>query len=445
MDSLNKLMRGTLIRLGNLASLSDGHLLERFVASGEQAAFEELVRRHGPMVLRTCQRVLHHAQDAEDAFQATFIVLARKAGTVVKNEALPGWLHSVAFRVAVRAKGRISSRQAHEQPSVGNALAESRHGLVATATAADLRAILDEELNRLPEKYRTALVLCYLQGKTNAEAAGQVQCGVEAIETRLTRGRRLLHRQLTRRGVALTPAALVAVLGNQAMAAAIPSGLIRSTVQGALTSASASALISSEALATAVLGDMGRRRLVCWTLLLAIAGLGMGGVALAWWNTATPPEKWNTATPPVEVERHGEFDQLTIVGAGNSTAGATNAVYNAKTTSSPAFFQGFHYTGGPRVQFNSYSPTVTYPFTVRIVESTATYQQVYLTTKGDMWNLCGDQVTGGPFPVKLDIFITITSKAASTAGYKVATMSFKAFDATGQQIFDTGLMTGQWK
>jgi len=140
-----------------------------------------------------------------------------------------------------------------------------------------------------------------------------------------------------------------------------------------------------------------------------------------------------------------QFSQVTIVGASNVTATGNNAgTFNGKSASSPAFFQGFHYTGGPHLQFNSYTPTVIYPFTVKIVNSGPTFQQVFLTSKGTMYEILGVQVTGGPSPVQLQIFITLTSKAAPTAGYKVATMSFKAFNASGL-VFDSGPMTGQWK
>src|SRR5262245_48343397 len=117
MGPLGKMLRRTLFKLGSAGPLSDGQLLERFRAQQDQAAFEELVRRHGPMVLRVCQRVLHHAQDAEDAYQATFIVLMRKAEAVARMESVGGWLHGVAFRVALKAKAQVSHRAARDKAS----------------------------------------------------------------------------------------------------------------------------------------------------------------------------------------------------------------------------------------------------------------------------------------------------------------------------------------
>src|SRR5438132_5100402 len=145
---------------------SDAQLLARFVA-GSEPAFGALVRRHGPMVFGVCRRVLGHVHDAEDAFQAVFMVLARQAGSIRKSASLASWLYGVAFRVAckaLRAKRRHLLDQAHApSPSVSSA--------VPDAAWRELRAILDEELNRLPEEYRAALVLCYLEGKTNEAAA----------------------------------------------------------------------------------------------------------------------------------------------------------------------------------------------------------------------------------------------------------------------------------
>src|SRR3954468_9394767 len=141
--------------------LTDGQLLARFLDGGDEAAFAALVRRHGPMVLGVCRRVLGHAHDAEDAFQATFLVLARRAASVARREAVASFLYGVAYRTALRARARRARRHATER-QVGR----MPHPEVAPPEAQGWRPVLDRELSRLPEKYRAALVLCDLEGKT---------------------------------------------------------------------------------------------------------------------------------------------------------------------------------------------------------------------------------------------------------------------------------------
>src|SRR5262249_41068034 len=150
----------------------DGQLLARFVDRHDEEAFAELVRRHGPMVLRVCQRVLGHAQDAEDAFQATFIVLARKAGTLARPDQLSSWLHGVAVRVACKARVGVSRHQARERLAGGPALDPFSP---TDSAAEDWRPVLDEELRSLPERFRAPVVLCYLEGKTSTEVAAALR------------------------------------------------------------------------------------------------------------------------------------------------------------------------------------------------------------------------------------------------------------------------------
>jgi RNA polymerase sigma-70 factor (ECF subfamily) len=141
---------------GTLAGLPDGQLLERFINQREEAAFAALLRRHGPMVLHVCRRVLGRIQDAEDVFQATFLVLARKVRTIRKRDAVGSWLHGVAYRLAVRAKGQARRRQLHEQQVANWHRAEP----ALEAAWNEVRAVFDEELRCLPAKYREVLVLC---------------------------------------------------------------------------------------------------------------------------------------------------------------------------------------------------------------------------------------------------------------------------------------------
>src|SRR5437868_198588 len=149
------------------AGLTDGQLLESFITSREEAAFEALVRRHGPMVLGVCRRVLHHAQDAEDCFQATFLLLARRGATVGKRESLGSWLHGVAIRMANNSRRAGARRRRHE----AQARTPQPPNPAWSAAWREVQALLDEEVQRLPAAYREAFVLCCLEGTGCAEAA----------------------------------------------------------------------------------------------------------------------------------------------------------------------------------------------------------------------------------------------------------------------------------
>ena len=175
---------------------TDGQLLERYAIHREAAAFAALVRRHGPMVFGLCRRVLgdHHA--AEDAFQATFLVLVRKAPALDRRRPLGNWLYTVAYHAALKARIAGAHRMQREAQTARPEATVPRD----EAESAELRRLLDAELNHLPEKYRAPLVLCYLNGKTNAQAARQLGWPVGSISGRLARGRELLRRWLTRSG-----------------------------------------------------------------------------------------------------------------------------------------------------------------------------------------------------------------------------------------------------
>jgi RNA polymerase sigma factor (sigma-70 family) len=198
---------------------SDAHLLDRFAHHGDQVAFERLVMLHGPMVLGLCRRLLRHEQDAEDAFQATFLTMARKASTIGKKEALASWLYKVAYRVACRAS-RGAPHQTNRMAILGMTTAKCESG----ALSHDLRGVLDTEIAGLPESYRRPIVLCYLQGKTNEEAALLLGCPRSTVATRLARAKELLRRRLTRRGCTLSVATLTTALTDKALAASLPPG-----------------------------------------------------------------------------------------------------------------------------------------------------------------------------------------------------------------------------
>jgi RNA polymerase sigma factor (sigma-70 family) len=217
--------------------VTDEQLLERFVSGQDAAAFEELVRRHGPMVLRVCQRVLHQSQDAEDAFQVTFMVLARKAAAIAKRGSVGSWLYGVAYRIALQTR---EAAQKHRSAALApeSAIAVRPH----PPAAAETRQVLDEELNRLPERYRAPLVLCYLEGKTNDEAADQLGCSRGTIATRLSRGKDRLRDGLVRRGVTASGAVLAAFLTQNAANAAVPASLAATTAKAATAVAAGKAV-----------------------------------------------------------------------------------------------------------------------------------------------------------------------------------------------------------
>jgi RNA polymerase sigma factor (sigma-70 family) len=204
----------------------DGDLLARFVAERDEAAFSALVYRHGPMVLGVCRRLLAHRQDAEDAFQATFLVLARKAAAIRHGEVLASWLHGVARRTALRLRAR-SSRRGTERLGDEEPIAP---GAAPSAALREAMQVVDEELARLPAHYRAPLVLCYLDGRTQDEAAVQLGWTVGAFRGRLERGRDMLRKRLTRRGVNLS----AALIGLGLDVAPAPAAQVSAAVSAAL-------------------------------------------------------------------------------------------------------------------------------------------------------------------------------------------------------------------
>jgi RNA polymerase sigma factor (sigma-70 family) len=252
---------------------ADGELLLRFVLRGDEHAFSALVRRHGAMVLGVCRRVLRHDQDAEDAFQATFLVLARKARAVQKREAVSSWLYAVAFRTAqqlraAQARRRARERQVEVLPEVAMPAAE----------IIDWRLVLDHELNRLPERYRAAVVLCDVRGEPRRAAALQLGLSDGTLSRRLTAGRRLLAERLIRRGVTLSTGALVLALAREA-SAAVPVRLTNLTVRAAvLVAAGRAAVLTTPAvfLMHQVLRSMLMTKLRMGVVLLLVAVCGAG-------------------------------------------------------------------------------------------------------------------------------------------------------------------------
>jgi RNA polymerase sigma factor (sigma-70 family) len=263
---------------------TDGHLLGRFVRQQDERAFTTLMLRHGPLVLRVCRRLLANAQDAEDAFQATFLVLVRKARALDDKGSLAGWLYGVAYRIAVRARAQAACRRAHERQA---AQMQTRKTL-GEPTGPDVAGLLEEELSGLPEKYRTPVVLCYLQGKTHAEAARQLQWPLGTVRGRVARARDLLRRRLARRGIALSTGLVAAGLASNAASAGVPTVLLHATVRAALLTAGGKATAATAfspqatALGEAMLREtfVGKLRIVLVVLVaLAVTGTAAGVLA----------------------------------------------------------------------------------------------------------------------------------------------------------------------
>jgi RNA polymerase sigma factor (sigma-70 family) len=286
------------------AGLTDGQLLARFTAHRDEAAFAALVRRHGPMVLGVCRRVLRDAHAADDAFQATFLLLARKAGSLASPERLSSWLHGVACRVATRARAQESRRRNRERmvPIPGPAVPDD--GLVWR----DLRAILDEEVNRLPARQRDAVVLCYLEGQTNAQAAVLLGCPRGSVATLLARARQRLRQRLTGRGVALPVVVAGTWLAQQAEAAIVPSALTCSMIEAGMRCAAdgfqAAGLFSGQAVALAkgVVRAMFLKKLkVAVAFVLVVVALTGAGAGLAGRRAvAQQPGEQARASQPVD-------------------------------------------------------------------------------------------------------------------------------------------------
>ncbi len=210
------------------AEASDAQLLERFRAAGDEAAFRALVQRHGQMVMGVCRRVLHHHQDAEDAFQATFLVLARKAASIHQRTALASWLYGVALRVAGTARLAAARRQARERRAMKVERAQPDLELAWR----ELQAVLAEEVRRLPHKYQAPFVLCCLEGQSKAEAAAQLGWKEGTVSSRLAAARKRMQERLARRGLTLTGALCAAGLAASP-APALPPHLVHQTVDAA--------------------------------------------------------------------------------------------------------------------------------------------------------------------------------------------------------------------
>jgi RNA polymerase sigma-70 factor (ECF subfamily) len=296
---LQPIFRAALLQDG--AGLSDGDLLEGFVSRRDGAYFEALVRRHGPMVLGVCRRILRNPHDADDAFQAVFCVLAQRAASVMPRELVGNWLHGVAYRTALAARKTAARRRARER----QVIEMPQPGAPPEDIWQELLPVLDRELDRLSAKYRAAVVLCHLEGKTRQEAARQLGVPLGTLSGRLTTAMRLLAKRMRRHGLALSGTALAAALAPDTASAAVPVTLVASTVKAATPLAAghcAAGIVSAE-IAALIKGAqksllLAKLKLV-HAVVLTIAVIGGGSGTFAYHALATRMEN----APPQQL-RH---------------------------------------------------------------------------------------------------------------------------------------------
>jgi RNA polymerase sigma factor (sigma-70 family) len=280
-SAFQRVRRAVLVHDG--AGLTDGQLLDLFIDHRDDAAFTVLVRRHGPMVWGVCYRILDR-HDAEDAFQATFLVLVRKAATIRPREQVGNWLYGVARQTALLARRAAARRRGRERQVV----AMPEPAVTDQDRWCDLQPLLDKELSRLPDKYRAVVVLCDLEGRTRKEVARQLDVPEGSVAGWLARARGMLAKRLALRGVSLSAGALAAAISQNTASAGVPTSAVSSTIQAATLvatrQAAASGVISTKvaALTEGVLKAMlvSKLKAVTAVLLVVLACVGGGIVAV---------------------------------------------------------------------------------------------------------------------------------------------------------------------
>ena len=291
------------------AHLTDGQLLGGFIERRDETAFATLVRRHGPMVLGVCLRVLRHRADAEDAFQATFLVLVRKAAAVVPREMVANWLYGVAYQTAVKARAVAARRRARERQVI-----PPPEPAAPQSPWEDWRPLLDNELSRLPDRYRIPVILCDLEGKTRLQAARLLGLPEGTVSSRLSRARALLARRLTRRGITWAGGALLA-------AGCVPAALVASTTQAAVLYAAGDPVAAGVvALTEGVLHAMMWTKLktvLAGLLILGVAILAYGALASGQTKDPESPGGVNRAVQGVEIGQGWVPNRKTACGAEN--------------------------------------------------------------------------------------------------------------------------------
>lgn len=283
-------LRKTLLRQ-DAAGMTDGQLLGCLIEHRDEAAFAALVRLHGPMVWGVCRRILPH-HDAEDAFQATFLVLVRKAASIRPRAMVGNWLYGVAHQTALKARATTAKRRTREKqmtPMPDPAVAEQElwH---------DMQSLVDQELARLPDKYRVAIVLCDLEGKTRKDAAWQLGCPEGTLAARLARGRAMLAKRLARHGLTVTSGAMAGVLAQNAASASVPTSVVSSTISAAsllVAGQTATGVISPKvaALIDGILKAMLMTKLKVAVAVVLVLGFIVGGTILTYRTTAAQSDR----------------------------------------------------------------------------------------------------------------------------------------------------------
>lgn len=281
--SVSMLLGEVIRKIGKPTVVSDRELLQRYNQQRSESAFEELMHRHGPLVWGVCQRMLSHRQDAEDAFQATFMVLARKSKTVYRPERLGHWLYGVACYAASNVRKCRQRRKGREQPW-GETLdvPDYRHALWN-----EVSPLVDEELNRLPAKYRLPLVLCCIEGMTHQEAAQLLKWPVGTVAGRASRGREMLRKRLLQRGVMVSPALMLAFLTPDVMASGVPTTVVSSCMGSifASTTVGLAGHVLSPMVSSAVAGTVRQlflARLATFAVGLIAFVIISSGIVLGW-------------------------------------------------------------------------------------------------------------------------------------------------------------------
>lgn len=316
------------LAVGCSSEHSDLDLVSRFLAERDESAFATIVQRHGGMVLGLCRNVLCHTQDAEDVFQATFLVLACKAHTIRKQQSLSSWLHGVAYRLALKARGQTIRRRIQET----SAVAPGEPPRLDDLTLSELNVILHEELHRLPEHYRAPLVLCYWEGKTRDEAADQLGVTGDAFKKYLERARKLLGSRLVQRGLAPSAALVATLLAADGVRAAVPQVLIQSTAQAATAFAVGSGAAGASTAAVALAqGAILTMTITKWaTAILALilitgfgAAVSFGAYQVLYGQPAAVGVEPQQATP-VQAKAGKLTDKERIVGVWRFVDGRVN-------------------------------------------------------------------------------------------------------------------------
>jgi RNA polymerase sigma factor (sigma-70 family) len=284
-----------LFGVGSMTGLPDGSVLDRFRSGSvevAEVAFGILVERHGPMVLRVCRQILGDVHDAEDAAQATFLVLARQAGSIRRTDSLASWLYGVAARLAARARVDAARRRRRERRVAERVMARHRDD---SRDAAETWPELYEELGRLPDRFRLPVLLCHLEGLSYEQAARQLGCPVRTVQSRLARARARLKVRLARRGLGPATAMLAAALAPDATAAAVSESWKQATVQAAVRYAAGGASAAMVPTTVAALAQGASRAMFChrlmkWAAALVLVGLAASGAGMAMRERPASPE-----------------------------------------------------------------------------------------------------------------------------------------------------------